>query len=439
MWVYVPTGSTCSLSAQAEPGLISASSWQFPALEQSVWWRGKPSPSRTWFQRWKRVSWLQHLFGVMQRPSTAALGVEAWTASLAASRANLTVSQEENKANSITGISGARPGELSSKCARGSSSLRTSAGCSRQGLTKSLEPKGYGETYRSWASRLREDCLRRRKSARRTSANASSSLAWPTPSAAFLTGDDPVVYQQRATRLKERNQGKTGNGAGMTLATAANAWPTPTANDWKGSGPTLERKDGQMRGDRLDYAAEQLWSTPTAHDGRRPGPDIHSTQRNNLSRDASLWSTPVATDGEKGSQNQRRKSGGGLPLTSQAHQWMTPRVVSGTYTRDRGKIGSEKLTLEGQAKASPSFRQDRPISTVGEESSHIRRTLNPLFVEWLMGWPPGWTLAALTPVASIASVCSETALSAWRERMRSALLSIALPTAAPPAQLALFG
>jgi hypothetical protein len=36
-------------------------------------------------------------------------------------------------------------------------------------------------------------------------------------------------------------------------------WPTPTGSDWKGSGPTVIRKDGKdRRGDRLDYAVEQM-------------------------------------------------------------------------------------------------------------------------------------------------------------------------------------
>ncbi|WP_292411405.1 hypothetical protein [Mesorhizobium sp.] len=68
-------------------------------------------------------------------------------------------------------------------------------------------------------------------------------------------------------------------------------------------------------------------------------------------------------------------------------------------------------------------------STHGEPSSTERRTLNPLFVEWLMGWPPGWTDFA----------CSETALSLFKQRMRFALSQLASPSAAPPAQLALFG
>jgi hypothetical protein len=81
------------------------------------------------------------------------------------------------------------------------------------------------------------------------------------------------------------------------------------------------------------------------------------------------------------------------------------------------------------------FHPDRPISTVGEESSHIRRTLNPLFVEWLMGWPPSWTLLALMPPALNAFACSETAFFHFKQRMRSALFALGLPRAAPPAQL----
>ncbi|MFN3833416.1 MAG: hypothetical protein ACK4SQ_14415 [Allorhizobium sp.] len=153
---------------------------------------------------------------------------------------------------------------------------------------------------------------------------------------------------------------------------SASAWPTPTANDWKGSGPTLERKDGQMRGDRLDYATEQLWSTPSVAD-----------------------------------------------------------VQGGRKSRS-GERNSE-LLMNGQADELCSLL-DLTTSTVGETHLKPRRSLNPLFVEWLMGWPPGWTLAAWTDFA-----CSETELSLWRGRMRYALSQLGLPQEAPPQQLALFG
>lgn len=53
----------------------------------------------------------------------------------------------------------------------------------------------------------------------------------------------------------------------------------------------------------------------------------------------------------------------------------------------------------------------------GPQSSPERRSLNPLFVEWLMGWPIGWT----------ASEPAETAFSHWLLQMRGALLTLSLP------------
>jgi len=268
----------------------------------------------------------------------------------------------------------------------------------RRGLTKSLAPSASFETYADLVSRLRLDCSLRRKSVQATNANASSSSLWLTP-------DVPNGGRGLAEGTTLTGHRPDGRKAQVGLQNQAKIWPTPTANDWKGSGPTLERADGQMRGDRLDYATEQLWSTPTAHDGRRPGPDLHSTQGNNLSRDAALWNTPRATDGEKMGGRSKLRIEQGKP--------------------------AETLTEQSKEFSLP----DLAISTVGDGSLHIRRTLNPLFVEWLMGWPPGWTSVGLTPPASTVSACSATALSAWKQRMRSALLSLGSPIKAPPAQL----
>lgn len=155
-----------------------------------------------------------------------------------------------------------------------------------------------------------------------------------------------------------------------------------------------------MRGDRLDYAAEQFWATPRA------------------------------SDGEKGGPNQSFGAGG-TPLSSQATIWATPRTVSGAYTRDSGDSAKQRLTMEGQALAF-----SLPVLTTvktGKPRSSERRSLNPLFVEWMMGWPLGWTLLVSTDFG-----CSETALSRWRWGMRCALWRMPLPDV-PAAQLALFG
>lgn len=387
MWLFVPNTSTSSPSAPVEPASILASNWQFQMLEQCAWSRGKVSRSRNWYQLWKRASWLRRLYGAMPEPSMAAHGVAQWTASLVASRASRTALPESVSATKTSATSGQLPAGSSSNPRRGSSSSKTSGACSRRvGLNAS------GETFTDWASGLREDCSRRRKSAQAMSANASSSLLWPT--ATPSRGGDNT----NSKAVKDRGHGN--NLVGIATAHQASAWPTPTANDWKGSGPTMERSDGKMRGDRLDYATEQLWSTPRA------------------------------SDGEKGGPNQSFGAGG-IPLPAQTVQWMTPRSHEvGNYQYSRGDKTKPVLTLTGQASSLPVLMTVK----TGKPHSKDRRSLNPLFVEWLMGWPPGWTLLAWTDFA-----CSETELSAWKRRMRCALLQLGLPPEAPPAQLALFG
>jgi len=207
----------------------------------------------------------------------------------------------------------------------------------------------------------------------------------------------------------------------------ASAWPTPTANDWKGSGPTLERKDGLMRGDRLDYATEPLWSTPRASDAEKGGPNqAFGAGGQPLPSQAAQWATPrVASERTSTGALERPDSVSSLSIAQQAEMVMgeVPREVFLVSEKTQRRLGFD-----------PSSLRDRLTYPVGATLSHPRRSLNPLFVEWLMGWPPAWTLVAWTDFA-----CSATELSLFKQRMRSALLSLGLPREAPPAQLALFG
>lgn len=177
--------------------------------------------------------------------------------------------------------------------------------------------------------------------------------------------------------------------------------------------------------------AVKAWPTPVAADS---GEKVTLTTHQGacLLREAVNWATPRATDGEKGGPNQAFGAGG-VPLAAQAAQWSTPSVadVTGGRMARSGPRNNEPL-MNGQA-AALSSRLVPMTYPVGETSSHPRRSLNPLFVEWLMGWPPGWTLAAWTDFGS-----SATALSRWKQRMRSALSQLT-SHAAPPAQLSLFG
>ena len=89
-----------------------------------------------------------------------------------------------------------------------------------------------------------------------------------------------------------------------------------------------------------------------------------------------LWRTPCAGDAERGVYASREKmdarldGGGQLSLSNQVkhqHLWPTP-TICGNYNRK----GASKTSGDGLATA-------------------VGGTLNPTWVEWLMGFPPGWT------------------------------------------------
>lgn len=71
----------------------------------------------------------------------------------------------------------------------------------------------------------------------------------------------------------------------------------------------------------------------------------------------------------------------------------------------------------------------RQVLPAGVRCSETGRSLNRLFVAWLMGWP----------IAPSIYASSATELSLYRARMRCAFLQLGSPPEAPPAQLSLFG
>jgi hypothetical protein len=264
-----------------------------------------------------------------------------------------------------------------------------------------------------------------------------AAATWPTPDATVSNdGEEPETFLIRQEILRAR--GINGNGMGTPLAMAAKLWPTPDTMDGPHGARGVSSNKDHQSANSLDAAAKQ-WPTPAARDWRSDSSqmtseELYGTKGRPLSRVAMEWSTPSVADTTGGRMNRSGPRSAEQLLKGQANtlmdQWMTPRVASGAYTRDSGDPDKERLTLEGQA----SFHQVHPTYPVGGVSSQPRRSLNPLFVEWLMGWPPGWTLLAWTDFA-----CSATALCRYRQRMRSALWQLGLPPTAAPQQISLFG
>jgi len=107
------------------------------------------------------------------------------------------------------------------------------------------------------------------------------------------------------------------------------------------------------------------------------------------------WPTPRAITGGAESAERKKELGrtasGGGDLQSEAAQWATP------ITRDRkdGADPSDKTLTN----ALFGLQDPKETGAASPNTSGLR--LNPNFVEWLMGFPEGWTVCE--PSATLSS------------------------------------
>ena len=174
--------------------------------------------------------------------------------------------------------------------------------------------------------------------------------------------------------------------AGVACDLMAN-WPTPRSTV---GGYTRDK--GQKGAERLTLEGEaQLWTTSQAHDVSPRGSGQKPTAKAGnacLARDAVNWPTPAAHEPRLGVQNRSPGSKGQqLSLSTIADRF--PRPAPG-------------VAMSGP-RSSPTARTMRPLLRSMKSSAspggyrallrgHSNPRLSPLFVEWLMGWPPGHAL-----------------------------------------------
>lgn len=172
-------------------------------------------------------------------------------------------------------------------------------------------------------------------SARRTEEKESGYWLAPT---AMQTNETPGTFQARME--KYQNGTKVAN---LTMQVKNQKfWPTPMKSDGSISGTTAQ----QSRETPQLAAAVKIWPTPDTCGGGS-GPSQANRNQPRLQDAVKLFPTPSASD-----------------------------------NRDRGNIGSP-ATLRRKEKG----KQIMLSQSVSTESG----ALNPDWVEWLMGWPIGWT------------------------------------------------
>lgn len=165
----------------------------------------------------------------------------------------------------------------------------------------------------------------------------------------FLTWKPSVTPGGRSLFLLRPSTPRTGG-------TDAPSWPTPTAADtYTGRMKSTQQKAGSMHSVNL-AAAINMWPTPKATDYKGSGPAgtksaEHDLKKHNLKGVVMFYPTPTTGAGLCGG--------------------------SGNY--------QQLKDLEARGQITEEERRSMAAGNGGQ--------LNPDWVEWLMGFPPGWTEA----------------------------------------------
>ena len=242
MWILPKQLHTSAFVPDTE-ALISDSTEQSEICAQSLLARSKPSPARTWSQRWKRDSWTQHLSGRILKPSHGPSFVTAWISfrvDTLVSRSAQPASDSGPKTHDTSGRT-YQPELL--QCDQVSVSLKTSRDISALGYPTCCK------TWQDWVTERRGAWRQRVNAARLTRGKESGS--WPS-----------------VTTRDHHSQGSGNNQKSPSLATTLEKnWPTVTANEdsYRIGGESQQSKCLSAMARRGEMNQEN-WLTPQSGD-----------------------------------------------------------------------------------------------------------------------------------------------------------------------------
>ena len=280
------------------------------------------------------------------------------------------------------------PGADLSMSSPGGSPARTSVSPAKAPESTASDP-GYGVTWRGSLARFDPDsCSWKTAQHSLIEDSDECSVTWPRSG---MTADGQCYLLPMSER--------------RTVASESGLWQTPVADD------SVNRVAGKFnsRGEPKP-SAQVLWPTPHGFspDGRSNGPSGNELGR--AVNQSLAWPTPTSSLGTKGGRVTPRKSREGgtlIEAVSSRTEWPAP-TVNGNYNKAglSAKSGDGLATAVASMMATPTARDWR--SGKASEATHAKNSrplseqiggsLNPTWVELLMGWPKGWT--SLDPLES---------------------------------------
>ena len=219
----------------------------------------------------------------------------------------------------------------------------------------------------------------------RTSARRAAERAWRDSEASFfgrssgvLASYDPASSSWRTSQLSLDGEAEKWQGPlprwGLMLAGVCyrlSMWERRTSGSGGGVWPTIRTTDGD-RGGRGD---------------------LIQAVRGNENAHYRLWPAPQAHDARGGSANRVGRFGtehGGRNLADEV-LLPTPRSTSGGGNRSANPGAPYRPAL-AQAVLLPSPTASRRTGLQSHGVNVVTGQLNPAWVEWLMGFPLGWTV-----------------------------------------------
>lgn len=237
---------------------------------------------------------------------------------------------------------------------------------SRFGLTCAVLTAGRGAALLTWYLA---------DSRARTSARQDAVQAWPAHG---------------------RDSGAKWPGSWLRFDRASSTWRTaqfsllgdsePFSGTWPRWGSMRNGESCPQPTPELSTSANEsgLWPTPNVPNGGRSVAHVtdwrgktayHNGRKVQVGLEAAvrMWPTPTASDT---GQRSKPYAQGGTPLSLAANLYPTPTTMKSTGGAALCKWGGAGARKKMAAMVTP---------------SEMNGPLNPTWVEWLMGWPTGWT------------------------------------------------
>lgn len=169
-----------------------------------------------------------------------------------------------------------------------------------------------------------------------------------------------------------------------TYDTEWQSWPTPTAADsYTDKMKSSQQKEGSRHSVNLSDAVK-MYNTPTAQDAKNSTLPQSQIKRDSLVGDVTreMFATPQARDYRTGQASRwEDKEHRSRNLNDQIAMYPTPTTGAGICGGTGNYQQLKKLEEKGVI-----LENERRNMSQGNGGQ-----LNPYWVEWLMGFPPGWT------------------------------------------------